>query len=124
MKMRPLIITEETQQKIFDLIEFAEESKIPLSEMKKIAAGILPPVGDFKTHSIEIPFNYRIVFSIEEHPGGWFKHLSISVPGRGNYPSVPSVEIIASQFDMPDLKQCYVYAEEGVEAINVLSRIN
>lgn len=120
--MRILIITSATKKEIEDLIDLAEQMKIPIDEMEKIAAGSLPPIGNNKLYSIEIQVGFRVVFSIEEHPGGWFKHLSISVRGKGNWPNMNAVEAIANEFGILDLKRQYIYPEYEVEAINIISK--
>jgi hypothetical protein len=116
----PLIIDSEVIDKIKELTKFAFENKILLDDMKRIADGELPPVGDNLNYSLKIPFGFRAVFSIEEHPGGFFRHLSVSVDKKNRYPSIEAVQMIASEFGFEDIRKAHIYFEKEVEAVNII----
>ena len=64
----------------------------------------MPPPGENENYVITIPLNFRVVFTIEQYPGGWFKHLSVSVPVKNKGPHPQAVEMIMAEFGMGDLK--------------------
>lgn len=111
---------------IKNLIFYAENNKFSYAQICKIINRELPPAGDNKNFVITIPLNYRIVFTIEEQKNGWYSHLSISVPTKGKFPSVESVDAICTEFGIKDFGRdnfdgiCYL--EEDAEAVNVLYR--
>lgn len=122
LKMRPLILTPAIKKEIHELIEWAEKTKIPLDMNREIAEGKRPPIGDDRNYQIIIPMEYRCIFSIEEHPGGWMKHLSISIPYKSKYPHPEAVNAIAKEFGIKNFMDEYVYEEKEVEAINIIAK--
>lgn len=126
MHKRILLISDEIKKTIKKLMVYAEDHKISYDKMKKIMDRKLPPPGDNKNYVITIPLNFRVVFTIEQHPGGWFKHLSVSVPVKNKGPHPQAVEMIMAEFEMGDLNARpgnSVYIEEignGYKAINIL----
>lgn len=117
-----LVIGEQQRAEIAHLMQFAERRKVPLSKMKLIADGKLDPIGDDPDFRLFLPMGFRVVFSIEEHPGGTMKHLSISVRKKGRWPSPEAVDMIAKEFGIKDFKQEHCYQEPVVEAVNIVAR--
>jgi hypothetical protein len=72
-----------------------------------------------------IPDGYRVVFSIEEQPIGWCRHLSVSVDKKGKYPTPQAVELIMQEFGMGnDIDNSLkVWMEKEGEAINVVTKM-
>lgn len=119
---RPLLIGDIEKAAIKNLIFYAENNKIPLKKMKKIMAGELSPAEDNPNYAIILPVDFRVVFTIERHPKEWFKHLSISVPGKGRLPHPHAVYMICKEFGIENFKDEYIYKEDEVEAINIISK--
>lgn len=120
--MRPLIIDDEMKARIQRLIDAAQANRIDLPTLKKIAAGELPPPGDIPAHICFLPFGWKIVFTIEQQPNGWFLHMSVSVDSKDKVPNPIAVQEIATILGFPSLDQCMVYPEKfpGGTAINVM----
>lgn len=128
---RALILDQENKKVIQDLCKFADANKINLDRLTKIANGSNPPVGDLPGYRCTIEQGFRVVFSIEEHPCGWCRHMSVSVDG-GKMPSVPAVEELMKEFGFRGtVMDCEnVSIEQGVttesgvvDAINVLQLV-
>ena len=112
----------ETKNDIERLIKFAHANIIKLDDMKLIAAGEKSPVGDDSNYSCNISDNIRVVFSIEEHPKFYARHISISENGRIPENSLLIQLIIESfEFKKP-LHECYIYPEEyeNNSSVNIL----
>lgn len=120
--MRALIIDEAVKTGIAELIATANAHRHSAATLKRLMTGDLPPAGDYKQHTILIPDGFRVVFSIEEQPLGWCRHLSVSINDPNKYPHEVAVEMIMQEFGMGLLKDCiHVWVEEEVRAINILS---
>lgn len=98
MKLRPLILTDETRAEIARVRRFAELHKLPLSYIQAVAAGEAEAIGNDQNYRCVIPLGYRCAFSIDGQPGGEFRHLSISVSGDGYAPSPIAVQELAREF--------------------------
>lgn len=95
--MSPLIFDTTTKEKIKNLCDYAIENQYTLEDMRKMSEGEKPPVGDNPKHAMLIPVGYRVVFSLEHHPMGACRHISISVT-TGQYPSIGAVNAIIGMF--------------------------
>lgn len=74
-----------------------------------------------------IPVGFRTVYSLEEHPGGVFHHLSMSVPEAGRFPNECALLEAAKLFGMPIDALPHPHALvwlEGNHAVNVLVPVN
>lgn len=60
-----------------DLKKYAAEHPYDLDTTMKIVNGELPPAGDTPEHVAKVGI-YRVVMTLEEHPGGWMWHVSLS----------------------------------------------
>lgn len=99
--MRVAVLDEAALAEIAALCLHADTHRLPLEEQTRVSRGARPPVGDDPDFSLTISGIYRCVFSIEEHPGGWMRHLSISIidPNRERpMPSPEAVQAIAQEF--------------------------
>jgi hypothetical protein len=126
--MRALVIDDKNKGNIAKLIEYAEAHKFSIDALKKMMSGDMPPAGDYLGHVITIDQGYRVVFSIEEQPIGWCRHLSISTRNLyhefpGKIPDSKTVEMIMEKFGMGNnLNDCVkVWIEEGCPAVNVVT---
>ena len=121
---QPIVAVDEgTKTRIAQLIEYANNHRISLDELLKIVDFEKPPVGDRNGHSIILNKNYRVVYSIEELPNRWVKHISISVKDPNSLPSPGAVEDIVRLFDFPELWNCqlYLHSTSSYTAINAIT---
>src|SRR4051812_24326647 len=123
--MRPLLIDEKQKTNITSVVKYAEEHPIPRVIMmermmlSKQGKNYECPGDDAKMR-VEIPFGFRCVFTVEEQPQGWSRHLSVSVETRGNLPSIPAVRMLMKEFGFQKpLEECVVYIEQDA-AVNVI----
>lgn len=128
-----LLLDDEVQKRIKTLIEYADnnpishEKMIEIEEKMKRDEPIEGIVGNNPNHSIDLPMNHRAVYSIEFHPIGECRHISISVDNKK--PEIGNLRLILDFFgfksNLEDGK-CYAYVEsytvDGVEysAVNVV----
>ncbi len=139
--MRALVITPEIRDQIALVLLHAETRRVSLNHMLRIKDGLeQPPTLFDHALRIEIPDGFRCAFSIEEHPGGWCRHISVSVatPGRSPHSyalamlldefgfTAAAVEFIKKAFEknpgeFPD--GVAVWLEEGY-AVNVVEKIS
>ena len=124
----PLAIDEQIRGFIKRVINYAGENRVTLSMMKEIAAGKRPPIGDNRNYVCYIPVGFRAAYSIEEHSGGWFKHLSVSVSTKRRVPNIPTIEMLLVEFGFKGTinDQYNVYLEdigEEEKAVNVMAQL-
>ena len=123
--MRPLIIGDDERKKIRRLIDYAHKHIFDMKKMKKLTKGNIRPAGERKEFVIFLPIGFRIVYSLEEHPMGLMKHLSISVEAAGRYPSIEAVIMILKEFGFNSKigdKNSKIYEEKEYESINRIER--
>lgn len=135
--MTVFVMDEQTAEQLREIARYADEHRVPLIEMKKRHAAwtqyqIAPePFGP--EHTLVLPFGFRVVFTIEEHPmnngegGVWLRHMSMSSPRVGYAPLKEAIQWVMGQlgFTSP-VEQCVTYPEDiGPKhiAINVLEEI-
>ena len=124
--MTPLIIDNNVRKDIRDLIEFAfkPENIVYIAKMMingELKKGMPNPIGDKDGHTIIIPANFKVVYSIEDQgkgvdsrPGlGLCRHLSMSVGVINRIPNPIGLDMVLEEFgfDKP-LYQCIFWAEE------------
>lgn len=127
--MRPLLMDDEQKQKIAKVVAYAEAHPYsrPYMQERVALAGLKQDVapGDDPNFRCEIPFGFKCVFTIEEQPVGWCRHLSVSVDNPTKVPSIPAVEMLMKEFGFKGpLKECYVYMEEDIspKAVNIIEK--
>lgn len=100
--MRPLLIDDDTKACIRELIRFADKHRLSLEEMKARAAAFErgEPVGPPITHQIEIPEGYSVYLTIEEHPMGPVRHLSVGIrtDDPEKRPNTEAVKMLMEEF--------------------------
>jgi hypothetical protein len=127
-----LLMDEDVQKVIKQLIKYAEKNTIDYERMVNISkSNIQHPVLNDKNFEAELPNNIRVVFSIEEHPVGMCKHISISQDLQ--LPIYEDILLVLSYFGfkskLGDSKVSHDYLEDclvdGKEcsAINVIERV-
>lgn len=93
--MRPLIINEETSEKLGSLRRYAEVNHVSIRHMLEMTQGKRPPIGNNPNHARLIPVGFRVVFSIEEHMKNKYRHLSVSLTDSDKAPNPGHVAEIA-----------------------------
>jgi len=119
--MRILQIDDNSKKDICKLKMYAKANRFDKFQLKLIMSGDLIPAGDNPDYVIHLHDGYRVVYSIEQQPIGWCRHISISVETKGKYPNEQAVENILKAFDITPLKDSVsVWVDRGTESINVL----
>ncbi len=108
------------KKKIKQVILHANENKLDLKQMISIVNGESHPVGDDVNFTTILSDSNRIAFSIEEHPHGWCRHISIS---KNNKPPVmKEAGIILQEFEFDLNVSMTFYEEEFISNdINIIS---
>lgn len=104
-------------------------------DMQAVAAQLATPEGKaahlerMTGQSVELPPGFLVTFSIERHPGGLARHMSMSSPAVGRAPSPQAVWLVCGHLGfIGTLEGCdHIWKEDllrrGTEkatAINVL----
>ena len=119
--VRVLEISSETKKDAAMVIEYAKEHRYSKAMCKLINSGDLPPAGDDPNFLLYIHDGYRVIYSIEEQPLGWFHHISISVEVEGNYPNEEAVQIILELFNIFDPEERrLIWLDKSSESVNAL----
>ena len=131
MSIRPLLIDEATRKRIAEVIDFAGHNLYTEAEMLQLVSNQdkdkIP--GNVDGYGCFIPTGFRCVFTIEKHPIGWCKHLSISVDTKDKLPAMEATVSIAKEFgleveSMDDFDDSWL--EElcpGLTAVNVIKKV-
>lgn len=127
---RVAVIDEAARAEIAALCLHADSHRLALDEQRRIAQGERPPIGDDPDFVLTISGVYRCVFSIEKHPIGWCRHLSISIIAPNSarpLPSPEAMQAIAQEFGFrgnltKGMLDGAVWIE-GNRAVNVAERL-
>jgi len=128
-----LLLDDEVQKKIKTLIEYADNHVVSYDKMVELQQkvdseeAIDDAIGNNPNHSIELPMGYRVAYSIEVHPIGECRHISVSVDDKTpeTYDLLLILDFFGFKSNLKDGK-CYAYVEnytvDDVEysAINVI----
>jgi hypothetical protein len=124
--MTPFILDEAGRTALKQIVEYGRKHPYREGTMKAIVEGRYAPAGDNEKRSCVLPINFKIVYSLEEHPGGnWCHHLSVSGGAKGKVPSLPMVEMVMAEIGFKGnvTKQYNVWLEDiddGEKAVNIL----
>lgn len=126
--MRALIIDDNVRREIARVKANAETHKRSLHDLFAILGGRrqTTPPGDDPAFRVLIPFGFKAVYTIEQHPNpqGWCHHLSVSIGAEDRYPHEAAVLEIAKEFgmliDALPSPNAHVYLEKEFQAVNVL----
>lgn len=122
--MRPLIIGQEEKLQLSTLRQFAEYHPYSMDDMLDVKNGELAAPGLVREYQRLIPFEFKVVFTVEEHVKGKYRHLSVSIPG-GKYPSIEAVGILMEELGFVQKigsSGIIVFMEEQ-QFINVMEQI-
>ena len=122
--MTVLILDDEARQQIQEIKLYAENNFFTLEQLRKIIEA-KESIGNDPRFSCIIETGFRVVFTIEQHPGGWMKHFSASVNNQGRYPNEEAVGMLMTEFGFTrNLRDCHVFLEKSEEAVNVLEPVD
>jgi len=111
--MRPFIIDDSIRGALQKLVDYAEANPISMDYLLDQHNGEEPPPGDDPNRYIDLPFGYRVVFTIELQPVGKVRHLSLSVDSPGRVPNTPVVEEVMKMLGFEkELHDCKISFEE------------
>lgn len=121
--MSVLVIGTEEKETLKNLREHAEKNEFSLDDLLDIMNKAEPPAGDRKGFSCIIPVGVRIVHTIENHPGGKMRHMSVSLQ-NSKLPMPELVNMILPELGFKtDMSECHVSIEETEKAINVMEKV-
>jgi hypothetical protein len=121
--MSVLLIGTEEKESLKKLRENAERNEFSLDDLLDIMNKAEVPAGDRKGFSCILPVDVRVVFSIETHPGGKARHMSVSMKS-GKLPMPELVGMILPELGYTTkMEECHVSIEEEEKAINVMEMI-
>lgn len=114
--MRPLLIDDNVKSELKSLSEYAMKNQYSLDEMLDRMNNDIEPPGDDKNFFRIIPHEFKVVMTVEEHPSGKFRHVSISVGDRTKMPNPHACEEIVKMLDFDgELYDCVISGfEDGV----------
>ena len=92
--MRALLIGPVERDGIATVRAWAQAHPVSRRELAQMVELDRPPVGDDPRHACLIPEGYRCVYSVEDHPVGLCRHLSVSVLDPDPARPLPSPEAI------------------------------
>lgn len=99
--MRPMILGTTENDALNRIRAYAEAHPIPLERLKAMVEEGASP-GDNPERVCFIPFGFRVVFTIENQPNGWSRHLSISCRDApsGKLPNSAAMQLIGRALGM------------------------
>lgn len=126
--MTVFVIDDAVRAQLASIKEFAEANRYDIAFMRKRvdlmnAGQPLPFYPD--EHTATLPLDWWVTYTIEEHPGGWMRHMSMSSPKNGTLPIGPTLQFVMDElgYNLP-LADCYTWPEEvplgNRMAINVM----
>lgn len=131
--MQILVIDDRTKAEIARIKKYSEEHRISLDQVKAIIKDPSKSVGNDPEHCCILSEGYKVVFSIEEQPSGFYRHFSLSVDSEDSLPGTLSFEAIMKELGFAgSLHDCdNIWMEEDVAtasgkkctAINALQKI-
>lgn len=120
--MRPLVICPIGRAEIKRVMDFADKHRDPIANLHARISGALPPIGDNPNFVCTLPVGFRIVYSIEQQPIGWCRHISVSVDGA-KLPNPMAVRMIADEFGFGPMEHWDNIWVENNNAVNVIERL-
>lgn len=123
--MRPFILTPMIEQAIAKVRAHAEANPITLERMQLILAEQAPPPGNDPAFVVQIPMDFRAVFSIDCGPERRVRHLSVSVAAAERVPHPEAIKMLLPLFGfVSPLEECFVWIEKPEKTIPEFSAIN
>ena len=130
--MRVIKLSPEVERRIAEQVKYALAHVVDNARLKRIAQDEEKAVGDTDSmHTLDIPFGFHVVFSIDETDRGHVRHISISVDSGGDsMPHPVAVNVILPLYGfknriekpLPDRRMFHVWIENSPigKAVNVI----
>lgn len=131
--MTGMLIDQELRQKLLDLGKRAMENPV---DIRKVIVDVQTPMGktlhsaQMAVQSLEIPFGYRVVFSVEHgQPIGPTRHMSLFVERQGRIPNQFAIWMLAEMLGfwgptIQSVDRAYVEpTPDGYQAVHILQRV-
>lgn len=123
--MTPFLLDQAGIAELQRIREYGKQHPYREGTLRAIMEGRAQVAGDNDKRSCVLPVNFKIVYSLEEHPCGWCHHISISGGAPGKVPSIPMVEMVMKEigFKGGARQQYSVWMEDlddGEKAVNIL----
>lgn len=108
------------QDKLIDLLVHAENNKVGMDEMLEIRDGVKGPKGDEAGFLATLDNGIRIVLTIEQHPMGWMRHMSISK--NNECPDDEETWAFSEKLGFDKEVPYFAYVENGpgIESVNII----
>lgn len=118
-----LLMDDDITQQINEMLVYAELNHFNVERMVEAQKTKTPiiPKETYDNHLIILPYDIRVIYTVEEHPIGMCKHISISQ--NGQMPNREDYILILDKFgfNIVQSKTGYAYTEKclvnGVECI-------
>lgn len=121
--MRALLQSPEIQAAVDKCAAYAVAQRFNIHDLKHIQAHPERAAGNDPHFRLTVPMGFHCVFTIEQHPGGWMRHLSVSV-GGDKYPNERAVEALGQMFGFKTpFAEWFKWLEEEARAVNVLEKL-
>lgn len=131
-----LSLTRTDKQEISRVLNHANRHKITREKVEQMFAKKLLPVGDDPNYRCFLKAGkrtYRVVFSYEEQPVGWMRHISMSCDKPMSvmevnqilniflFKSPPLVDLLGESTPSPSMR---VWWEKAVNALNIIEAVD
>lgn len=108
---------DEQRKALRELRARAEANAFNIHRLFEAAGTGVPAALSAPGLTIGIPMGFYITFTIEQHPEGWMRHVSVSVDGkRGSVPNNFAIEWIARELGFRDNEPHLAFLENEREA--------
>ena len=113
------------QKEIERVTQYALTHRLDLAMVKAIAAGTHADISNNPLRVAHLPRGFVATYAIEEHPGGWYNHVVVSLNGsRPPQPVAFAIAIFICRPNGPeklvDKSEACCYNSPDGKAINVL----
>lgn len=118
--MTIFIFDDEAREQLRGITEFAEANRYDIDFMservRQMERGTIRPYPD--EHTAQLSTGFWVTMTIEEHPGGWMRHCSISSPDHEKIPLPPVAQLVMKELGfVQKLEDCHIWPEE-CESVN------
>lgn len=123
----PLIIDKAAKDRIQNVKRYAHENFLDERIMQNIVSEGWAP-GDIDGYSCNLDIGFRVVYTVEKHPLGWCRHMSMSLAATDRVPSIHAVDMVLEELSfkgrLAKKDQCLrVYMEDN-GAVNVIEAVD
>jgi len=129
--MRVLVMGPPERETLKKLREHAESNVLSFDDLLDIKNKQAPVVGHRKEHVCIIPTDFRVVYSVEQHPYkqqtgdkpsfATLRHASISVPAEGKMPTPEACQMIIAELGFKsDFEDCMIDVSTENEVVGII----